>query len=146
MSAAAAQLKGIDSPVAGDADILLVPNIETGNALFKMMVYFMSACAAGVVLGGRLPPTAEGEERRLPSVWIDMDTYEVVRIDGPDGVRYRFGPPGAFDGILAPSWISIEVPGQPPARLDVVRVARANAPAAAFGRDWLLSPPQPAAQ
>ena len=38
--------------VVGNADILLVPNVETGNALVKMMVYFMGACAADVVLGG----------------------------------------------------------------------------------------------
>ncbi len=51
----AALAKGIDHPVAGDADIVVVPNIECGNALFKMMVYFMGACAGGLVLGGRLP-------------------------------------------------------------------------------------------
>lgn len=72
VSSMAAELKGIDSPVAGDADILLVPNIETGNALFKMMVYFMSACAAGVVLGGRLPivltSRADPPEARMASM------------------------------------------------------------------------------
>ena len=72
VSAAAAQLKGIKHPVAGDADILLVPNIEAGNALFKMMVYFSSACAAGVVLGGRLPivltSRADPPEARLASI------------------------------------------------------------------------------
>ena len=55
VSSEAAKLKGIRSEVAGNADVLLVPNIETGNALFKMMVYFMSAAAAGVVLGARVP-------------------------------------------------------------------------------------------
>jgi phosphate acetyltransferase len=55
VSPAAAALKGIDHPVAGHADILLVPNIETGNALFKLMVYFMAACAAGIVLGAKVP-------------------------------------------------------------------------------------------
>ena len=55
VSPAAARLKGIDHPVAGHADILLVPNIETGNALFKMMVYFMAGCAAGIVLGAKVP-------------------------------------------------------------------------------------------
>ena len=55
VSPEAAKLKGIDSPVAGYADILLVPNIETGNALFKQMVYYMSAAAAGVVLGASVP-------------------------------------------------------------------------------------------
>ncbi|MEK9672652.1 MAG: bifunctional enoyl-CoA hydratase/phosphate acetyltransferase [Rhodospirillaceae bacterium] len=51
----AAKLKGIGSPVAGNADILAVPNIETGNGLFKMMVYFKSALAAGVVMGAKVP-------------------------------------------------------------------------------------------
>ena len=55
ISPAAAKLKKIDHPVAGNADVLLVPNIETGNALFKQMVYFMGAAAAGVVLGAKVP-------------------------------------------------------------------------------------------
>jgi phosphate acetyltransferase len=55
VSAEAANIKGIDSPVAGKADVLLVPNIETGNGLFKQMVYFMSATAAGVVMGAKVP-------------------------------------------------------------------------------------------
>ena len=41
--------------VAGDADVLLVPSVETGNSLVKMMIYFMGACAAGVVVGGKVP-------------------------------------------------------------------------------------------
>lgn len=56
VSPAAAAIKGLrDHPVAGRADALIVPTIEVGNALFKMMVYFMGACAAGVVVGGRIP-------------------------------------------------------------------------------------------
>lgn len=55
ISPAAAKLKKINHPVAGNADVLLVPNIETGNALFKQMVYFMGAAAAGVVLGAKVP-------------------------------------------------------------------------------------------
>jgi phosphate acetyltransferase len=55
VSPQAAKLKGIYSPVAGHADVLLVPNIETGNALFKQMVYYMSAAAAGIVLGAKVP-------------------------------------------------------------------------------------------
>lgn len=55
VSPQAAKLKGVDSPVAGYADILVVPNIETGNGLFKMMAYFMSATAAGIVMGAQVP-------------------------------------------------------------------------------------------
>ena len=50
VSTDAAKMKGIDHPVAGRADVVVVPNIETGNALFKMMVYFMGACAAGIAV------------------------------------------------------------------------------------------------
>ncbi len=72
VSPAAVALKGMTGrPVAGDADALLVPAIETGNALFKMMVYFMGACAAGVVVGGRVPiiitSRADPPEARLAS-------------------------------------------------------------------------------
>jgi phosphotransacetylase len=55
ISKKSAAIKGIKNSVAGDADILLVPSVETGNALVKMMIYFMGACAAGVVVGGKVP-------------------------------------------------------------------------------------------
>lgn len=55
VSAEAARVKKVDSPVAGAADILLVPNIETGNALYKALVYYISATAAGLVMGARVP-------------------------------------------------------------------------------------------
>ena len=55
ISKKSAGIKGIKNDVAGDADVLLVPNIEAGNALVKMMIYFMGACAAGVVIGGKVP-------------------------------------------------------------------------------------------
>ena len=55
ISKRSAEIKGIKNLVAGDADVLLVPSVETGNALVKIMVYFMGACAAGVVVGGKVP-------------------------------------------------------------------------------------------
>ena len=55
ISPEAAAIKNISNEVAGQADILLVPNLETGNSLSKIMVYFMGACAAGVVVGGKVP-------------------------------------------------------------------------------------------
>ena len=58
--------------MAGNTDILLVPNVETGNALVKMMIYFMGACAAGVVIGGKTPivitSRADESEARLASI------------------------------------------------------------------------------
>ena len=68
----AAQIKGIKNAVAGKTDILLVPNVETGNALVKMMIFFMGACAAGVVVGGKVPVVitsrADDTQARLASM------------------------------------------------------------------------------
>ncbi len=55
VSPEAARIKGVDNPVAGNADIIVCPELVTGNALFKMMVHLMGACSAGVVLGARVP-------------------------------------------------------------------------------------------
>jgi phosphate acetyltransferase len=55
ISKKSAVIKGIKNSVAGEADVLLVPSVETGNGLVKMMIYFMGACAAGVVVGGKVP-------------------------------------------------------------------------------------------
>ena len=55
VSKKSAAIKGIKNAVAGQADVLLVPSVETGNGLVKMMIYFMGACAAGVVVGGKVP-------------------------------------------------------------------------------------------
>ncbi len=55
ISKKSAAIKGIKNLVAGEADVLLVPNVEAGNALVKMLIYFSGACAAGVVVGGKVP-------------------------------------------------------------------------------------------
>jgi phosphotransacetylase len=55
ISKKSAAIKGVKNIIAGEADVLLVPSVETGNALVKMMIYFMGACAAGVVVGGKVP-------------------------------------------------------------------------------------------
>ena len=72
VSEEAAQIKGIKNAVAGKTDILLVPNVEAGNGLVKMMIYFMGACAAGVVIGGKVPVVitsrADSAPARLASI------------------------------------------------------------------------------
>ena len=72
VSEKAAQIKGINNAVAGKTDILLVPNVEAGNGLVKMMIYFMGACAAGVVIGGKVPVVitsrADSAPARLASI------------------------------------------------------------------------------
>lgn len=55
VSIQAAKHKGIHSKVAGSADILLVPSIETGNALYKSFVYFANAKVAGILSGAKAP-------------------------------------------------------------------------------------------
>jgi phosphate acetyltransferase len=51
----AAKIKGISSPVAGRAQILVVPDLEAGNMLAKNLVFLAKADAAGIVLGARVP-------------------------------------------------------------------------------------------
>ncbi len=55
ISEAAAKEKGIVSPVAGQADILIVPDLEAGNMLAKQLTFLAGAEAAGVVVGARVP-------------------------------------------------------------------------------------------
>lgn len=55
INAEAARVKGIHSEVAGDPDILLVPDMEAGNILAKQLIYLAGAEAAGIVLGARVP-------------------------------------------------------------------------------------------
>jgi len=72
VSKKSAAIKKIKNNVSGNTDILLVPNVEAGNALVKMMIYFMGACAAGVVLGGKAPVVitsrSDESEARLASI------------------------------------------------------------------------------
>jgi len=72
VSKKSAAIKKIKNSVSGNADILLVPNVESGNALVKMMIYFMGACAAGVVLGAKTPVVitsrSDESEARLASI------------------------------------------------------------------------------
>ncbi|MCS0583983.1 bifunctional enoyl-CoA hydratase/phosphate acetyltransferase [Massilia pinisoli] len=71
VSAEAAQTKGFVSPVAGQADILVVPDLEAGNMLAKQLEYLAEAQVAGIVLGARVPiiltSRADGPLARLAS-------------------------------------------------------------------------------
>ncbi len=67
----AAEVKGIKSPVAGSADILVVPDLEAGNMLAKQLTFMANADAAGIVLGARVPivltSRADSAKARLAS-------------------------------------------------------------------------------
>jgi phosphate acetyltransferase/phosphate butyryltransferase len=71
VSVTAAKIKSINSPVAGEADILIVPNLEAGNMLAKQLGYLAQAKLAGIVLGARIPivltSRADPPEARLAS-------------------------------------------------------------------------------
>jgi len=51
----AARIKNISSPVAGVADVLIVPNIEAGNMIYKNLAFMADAQTAGLVVGARVP-------------------------------------------------------------------------------------------
>lgn len=55
MSKESAKIKGFESPVVGDADILLVPNMTTGNILSKALIYSANAKMAGFIVGAKVP-------------------------------------------------------------------------------------------
>ena len=55
VSKEAALIKGVSNSVAGNANIIVVPNIETGNALVKIMVNFINSTAGGFIVGGKVP-------------------------------------------------------------------------------------------
>ena len=66
ISTASAEIKGIKSPVAGDPDILMVPNLDVGNVLYKSFIYIGGGECAGVVLGAKVPIilTSRADSRR----------------------------------------------------------------------------------
>ena len=74
ISPEAVRIKNIRSEVAGDADILLVPDLESGNMLAKQLEYFGGASSCGVVLGARIPialtSRADGVAARMASALL----------------------------------------------------------------------------
>lgn len=76
ISAEAAQHKGIKSAVAGQPDLLLVPDIEAGNILYKAFTYFQGARTAGILLGARCPivltSRADPPEAKVLSIGLGM--------------------------------------------------------------------------
>jgi phosphate acetyltransferase len=76
VSAEAARTKGIESQVAGDADLLLVPDLNAGNMLYKSFVYIGGGECAGLVLGARVPivltSRADSLQARIASVALAM--------------------------------------------------------------------------
>ena len=74
VSAEAGRIKGVTSEVAGDADILLVPNIESGNILYKTLTQFTKTKATGIIAGARSPVVitsrSDTEEVKLRAIGL----------------------------------------------------------------------------
>ena len=74
ISKESAEHKGIESDVAGDADLLIMPNIEAGNILYKTLGFFTSSKLAAVILGAKAPivltSRADSEEAKLYSIYL----------------------------------------------------------------------------
>ncbi|TVQ38427.1 MAG: bifunctional enoyl-CoA hydratase/phosphate acetyltransferase [Spirochaetaceae bacterium] len=72
ISSAAARQKGIDDPVAGRADILIAPNVEAGNILYKALVFLGGAANAGIIVGAAAPivltSRADSRDSKLASI------------------------------------------------------------------------------
>ena len=72
VSKEAAIVKGIDHPVAGDADIILCPNIESGNVLYKALNFLSDAKSAGIIVGASAPivlvSRADSKDAKLNSI------------------------------------------------------------------------------
>lgn len=72
ISKESARVKGIDSEVAGNADILLAPDIEAGNVLYKSLTFLGGAKSAGIIVGAKAPiiltSRADNEETKLHSI------------------------------------------------------------------------------
>lgn len=87
ISAQAAQIKNISSSVAGDADILVVPDLESGNMLAKQLEYLAGASGSGLVLGARLPialtSRADGPTNRVASALLAQLVANNARREHP---------------------------------------------------------------
>ena len=88
ISAHAAEIKHIESVVAGDADILAVPDLESGNMLAKQLEYLAGASGSGLVLGARVPialtSRADGPTARVASALLAvLVAYDARRVRAP---------------------------------------------------------------
>lgn len=78
ISVEAAKRKGITDPNAGHADVLLMPNIETGNALYKALVILAGASTASLIVGAKAPviitSRADSEQTKINSIVLALAT------------------------------------------------------------------------
>jgi phosphate butyryltransferase len=90
ISTESAEIKGIRSPVAGQADILIVPDVEAGNMMAKAITYFAKGRMAGIVVGAKCPlvvgSRSDPYETRLVSIALGVviaaSTTQPSPVDG----------------------------------------------------------------
>ena len=112
VSVAAARTKGIVSDVAGAADILVVPDLESGNMLAKQLMYLGGAASAGIVVGARVPivltSRADSRESRIASCAVALVAAR------------RNAQPGAISGLPpAHAALTPAAPAQPQVSLEL---------------------------
>ena len=86
VSAEAARIKGMRSQVAGDADLLLMPDLNAGNMLYKSFVYIGGGECAGLVLGARVPIVLTSRADSLPSRIASVALAVIVASAGTGAV------------------------------------------------------------
>ena len=102
----AAQIKNIQSPVAGQANVLVVPDLEAGNMLAKSLTFLADADAAGIVLGARVPiiltSRADSQITRLASCAVASLVAEAQRGEARSarGVSHDPRVPRAQRGVV----------------------------------------------
>ena len=82
ISKEAAEHKGVNSPVSGEVDIILVPNIESGNIFAKSLVYLAKAVPAGLLLGAKAPVVlvsrSDSAQSKLYSIALAVMSTEIL--------------------------------------------------------------------
>ncbi len=78
ISKKACEIKGIKSPIGGEADILIMPDIESGNVFYKALTYFTQCRASGIISGAKVPivvtSRADTNESKFYSIALAMQT------------------------------------------------------------------------
>lgn len=86
LSHLAAEQKGINSPIAGETDLLVAPNLDSANILYRSIIYYANARNCGFVTGARVPlillSRAESAETKLFSIALSKVMYEFERAEG----------------------------------------------------------------
>jgi phosphate butyryltransferase len=86
VSAKSCEVKGLDSPVGGDVDVLIMPDIEAANIFYKSMAYISGAKSAGIILGARVPIilTSRADSEEVKFLSIAVGALVSVRSAGSD--------------------------------------------------------------